>query len=100
LMFCSLALLASSAIGRMTPPWFNAATGGWAIIAIVLIFPAAGMIADIRRSGRAHRGWWIGIAVIVGSKLAGSLLAFSPWGLAFTEFVLAGSPGAALARGG
>jgi hypothetical protein len=94
LLFCALALMSSSAIGRMTPPSLNAATGGWLIVALLLLFPVSGMICDARRDGRVHRAWWLGVSVIVGSKLAGTLLAFSPWGLAFTEFVLAGSPGA------
>jgi hypothetical protein len=78
LMFCALALLSSSAIGRMTPPPLNAATGGWLIIALLLLFPASGMACDLRRDGRVHPAWWLGVSVIVGSKFAGTLLAFSP----------------------
>ena len=78
----------------MTPPPLNAASGGWLIVALLLLFPASGMACDVRRDGRVHPAWWLGVSAIVGSKLAGTLLAFSPWGLAFTEVVLAGSPGA------
>lgn len=97
MMYCAMALLASSAIGRMTPVTLNAATAGWVIIAIVLLFPIAGMIADRLRGTRLHPAWWIGIGAIIGSKLTGTLLALSPWGMAFTDFLIAGTPGAALA---
>lgn len=93
-MLCALALLASSAIGRLLPPTFNAATNGWGIIAILLIIPIAGVLAEAWRARRFHPAWALGIAVIIGSKLIGGLLAFSPWGQAVTEFVLAGSPDA------
>jgi hypothetical protein len=63
------------------------------IVGLLLLFPLAGIVADARRDDRVHPAWWLGVSVIVGSKLAGMLLAFSPWGLAFTELVLTGSPG-------
>jgi len=96
LMFCGLALLASSAIGRLLPLQLNAATNGWVIFAILLLFPVAGLLVDARRGAGVHPAWGIGIAVIIGSKLLGSVLAFSSWGLAFTGLVLADSPGAQL----
>ena len=61
LHFCGMTILLAPAFGRLLPlpllqPW------AWeAAFAVTLLFPLAGMWADIRRSGRVHPAWKWGI---------------------------------------
>lgn len=94
LMFSAMVILTGPGIGRLLPMPLLI-PDAWAIsFAVTMIFPAIAMAADLKRYGRVHPAlWWgtgINIAVFVGSIL----LAYSPLGLAFTEAVIAGTPGA------
>ena len=94
LNFCGTALLMGPGFGRLLPlpllvPWSFEAT-----FAALMLFPLAGVIADVRRSGRVHPAWWIGIAVMVGSTLLVEAVTYSPVGQAIYRGVTAGSPGA------
>jgi len=62
-----------------------------------MLFPAAGVIADLRRTGRVHPAWWWGIAVIAATLLAIEAIAYSPLGDALYVAVTAGTPGAGVA---
>ena len=67
----------------------------WTItVAATFTFPVIGMIADKRRTGRVHPAYWWGTGIYAGAFLASMLLAYSPLGLAITESVIAGTPGA------
>jgi len=97
LHFCGMTLLLGPGFGRLLPgpllmPW------AWeAILAVCLLFPVAGMIADLRRSGRVHPAWLWGVAAIAGSVVVTEALTYSPAGTAIYRAVAAGSPGAAVA---
>jgi hypothetical protein len=97
LHFCGMAMLLGPGLGRLLPiplmiPW------GFQVAFIVgLIFPVAGMIADLRRSGRVHPAWWWGMATLIGTMLAWEAIVYSPIGDAIYAAATAGTPGAAIA---
>ena len=96
LHFSGMTILLAPAFGRLLPlpllqPWSWEAT-----YVVILLFPLAGVWADIRRSGRAHPAWKWGIATIVGSLLLTQAITYSPVGLAIYDEVAEGSPGAAV----
>lgn len=97
LHYCGMSLLLGPAFGRLLPmpllqPWAFEAT-----VAATLIFPVIGVVADIRRGGRAHPAWRWGIGAIVGSMLMTEALTYGPAGPAIYRAATAGSPGAAVA---
>lgn len=94
LMFCAFAPLTGPGLGRLLPmplfipyAWYVAVFGP-------LIFVAVGMLADKRRYGRVHPAWWWGAGIILGMQVLADLIAYSPLGYQFTEWFLAGTPGA------
>jgi len=96
LHFCGTALLLGPGFGRLLPlpllqPWAFEAT-----FAALMIFPAVGVVADIRRTGRVHPAWRWGIAAMIGSLLVTEAITYSPVGGAIYRAVTAGSPGAAV----
>jgi hypothetical protein len=96
LHFCGMTILLAPAFGRLLPlplmqPWAWEAT-----YAVILLFPLAGVWADIRRTGRAHSAWKWGIGAIVGSLLLTQAITYSPLGLAIYHRVTDGAPGAAV----
>ena len=69
LMFCGMAMLTSPGWGRLLPmplliPW-----AGWVAFSATLLFPIAGIIADLRRNGRVHPAWWWGMGIMIGTEL-------------------------------
>ena len=95
LMFCAFAMLLGPGIGRLVPaplliPYV------WYLTAILpaVLFPAIGMLADKRRYGAIHPAWLWGIGVTVALQIVADLIAYSPLGYQFTEWFLAGTPGA------
>lgn len=97
LMICGMAILTGPAFGRLLPlplmiPW-----AGWGVFVAVMLFPLAGMIADLRRSGRIHPAWWWGAGTIVVIQAAVGPIAASPPGLALYHRVVAGGGGEAVA---
>ena len=96
LHFCGMTILLGPAFGRLLPlpllqPWAWEAT-----FVVILLFPLAGMWADIRRSGRIHPAWKWGLAAIVGSFLLTQAITYSPVGTAIYAAVTEGSRGAAV----
>ena len=96
LHFCGMSLLLGPAFGRLLPmpllqPW------AWeAAFAATLLFPLAGVIADLRRSGRVHPAWFYGIASMIGAFVLIEAITYSPVGTAIYHGVTAGSPGASV----
>lgn len=96
LHFCGMTILLAPAFGRLLPlplmqPW------AWeAAFAVTLLFPLAGMRADLRRSGAVHPAWKWGLATIVASFLLTQAITYSPLGTALYAAVTEGSPGAAV----
>ncbi|MBV9932322.1 MAG: hypothetical protein JO013_15460 [Alphaproteobacteria bacterium] len=97
LHYCGMSLLLGPAFGRLLPmpllqPW------AWeAAFAACLVFPAAGVIADRRRTGRIHPAWRWGIGTIFATLLVTEAVTYSPVGASLYRSVTAGSPGAAVA---
>ena len=95
LMFCAFAMLTGPGVGRLLPsPLFI--PYAWYVSAILpaVLFPAIGILADRRRYGRAHPAWLWGIGTVIGIQIVADLIAYSPMGYQFTEWFLAGTPGA------
>jgi len=93
LHFCGMSLLLGPAFGRLLPmpllqPW------AWeAAFAACMLFPIAGVIADIRRSGRAHPAWHWGIATITGVLVLTEAITYSPLGASIYQATVKGYPG-------
>ena len=51
-------------------------------------------IADKRRYGTVHPAWLCGIGTVLGLQVVADFVAYSDWGIAFTESFIAGTPGA------
>jgi hypothetical protein len=96
LHFCGMSLLLGPAFGRLLPlpllqPW------AWeAAFAATLLFPAAGMVADLRRSGQVHPAWRYGVGAMLAGFVLTEAITYSPVGTALYRLVTAGSPGAAV----
>lgn len=95
LMFCSMAILTGPGLGRLLPLPLMIPYAWKATVALTLIFPLIGMIADWRRHGRIHRAWFWGVGLVVGAQIVADLVAYTPLGVTLTEQMLAGSQGAA-----
>ena len=94
LMLVSMAILTGPGLGRLLPMPLLI-PNAWTInIAITFVFPLIGMAADLRREGRIHPAYLWGTGIYAGVFLASLALAYSPLGFAFTEAVIAGTPGA------
>jgi hypothetical protein len=96
LHFCGITILLAPAFGRLLPlplmqPWAWEAT-----FVVTLLFPLAGVWADLRRSGRVHPAWKWGISAIIGSFLLTQAITYSSVGTAIYAKVTEGSPGAAV----
>jgi hypothetical protein len=94
LMFCGMAVLTGPGFGRLLPLPFLIPYAGWAVFGAIMLFPLAGIIRDLKQSGRVHPAWWWGVAVISGAQISMDLITNSPVGLALYQAVTQGSPGA------
>jgi len=94
LMFCSMAILTGPGLGRLLPMPLMIPYAWKLTIAMTLIFPLIGMIADWRRHGKVHWAWFWGVGMVIGAQIVADLVAYSPLGVALTQEMLAGSPGA------
>ena len=94
LHFCGMAMLLGPGLGRLLPlplliPW------AWEVLfAVTLLFPLAGMWADLRRSGRVNRAWHWGLGVMIASFVLTEVLTYGPAGVTIYEAVTEGTPGA------
>lgn len=95
LMFCAMTPLLGPGFGRLLPmplmiPWAE-----WGVFAAIMLFPSAGMIRDLRATGRIHAAWWWGASIITGGQMAMTLIAVSPAGPAIYDAVTKDTAGAA-----
>ncbi|HTK79512.1 MAG TPA: hypothetical protein VL286_03645 [Rhizomicrobium sp.] len=94
LHLCGMAMLMGPGFGRLLPlpllqPW------AWEItFAVGLIFPVAGIVADLRRTGHVHPAWRWGILTMICSFLAIEAVTYSSFGDAVYRTITADSPGA------
>ena len=96
LHFCGMSMLLGPGFGRLLPLPLLAPLAWEATFAAALLFPLAGVIADLRRSGRVHPAWRWGIGTMLGALLLIELLTFSPVGNAIYGAIAKGSPGEAV----
>ncbi|OYW45657.1 MAG: hypothetical protein B7Z08_04490 [Sphingomonadales bacterium 32-68-7] len=95
LMYSMFAGLTGPGFGRLLPMPFLIPYGWYvAALAGATLFIVIGMIADKRRYGRVHPAWLVGLATMFGIQVVADLFAYSPLGYQFTEWFLAGTPGA------
>jgi len=94
LLLVAMSILTGPGLGRLLPmPLFI--PYAWPIaIGLTFVFPVIGMIADKRREGGVHPAYWWGLGIYAGVFALSMLLAWSPAGIAFTDWVVAGTPGA------
>lgn len=96
LHLCGMAMLMGPGFGRLLPmpllqPWAWEAT-----FAGSLLFPIAGIVADMRRTGHVHPAWGRGIATMIGAFVLIEALTYSSAGQALYRVVTVDSPGAAV----
>ena len=96
LHFCGMTVLIGPAFGRLLPMPFLQPWAWEAQFAAALLFPIAGAVADLRRSGRVHPAWTWGIAILLGSFGLTQAVTYGLVGPAIYDAVTAGSPGAAV----
>jgi hypothetical protein len=89
-----MAMLLGPGFGRLLPMPLLPPYAFEATFAATMLFPTAGVIADLRRSGRVHPAWIWGIGVSLTTLLLIELVTFSDAGNAIHAAVTAGSPGA------
>ncbi|HYD25394.1 MAG TPA: hypothetical protein VEB68_11405 [Croceibacterium sp.] len=95
LMFCSFAILTGPGIGRLAPNPLLIPYAWWiGAVGLPLLFPLIGMLADKRRYGAVHPAWFCGVGGVIAVQAVADLIAYSSWGYRFTEWFLAGTPGA------
>jgi hypothetical protein len=94
LMLVAMSILTGPGIGRLLPMPLLIPNAWTIAVSVSFIFPVIGMLADWRMHGRVHPAYWWGMAVNAGAFLVSMALAFSPLGIALTESVIAGTPGA------
>lgn len=97
LHFCGMSLLLGPAFGRMLPMPLLPPLAWETSVAITMLFPVAGMLADIRRNGRIHAAWRWGVGAMLGAFVLIEALTYSPVGTSLYRFVTKDSPGAAVA---
>ena len=97
LHFCGMALLLAPGVGRLLPMPFIQPWAWEATFAVTLLFPLAGIWADLRRSGRAHPAWMWGIGVMAAVFLLTQAITYGPVGTALYDAVTEGSRGADIA---
>jgi hypothetical protein len=94
LHFCAMTLLLGPGVGRLLPMPLLIPHAFEATFAATMVFPLAGVIADLRRDGRVHPAWGWGIATLLLTLAAILLLDNSAIGGALYDAVTAGTPGA------
>jgi hypothetical protein len=94
LMLCAFADLSGAGVGRLMPLPYLIPAAWWVNVGVTLLFPLIGMLVDQRRYGAFHPAWLWGMGTVIVTQIVADLIAFSPIGYQFTEWFLAGTPGA------
>ncbi len=95
LMLCAMAILTGPGLGRLLPAPLMIPNSWLIITCMTFIWPVIGMIADLRSRGRVHPAYLWGLGAYAVTFAVSMALAYSPIGIAVTEWVVAGTPGAA-----
>jgi hypothetical protein len=96
LHFCGMAMLLGPGFGRLLPMPFLPPYAFEATFVATLLFPVAGVVADLRRSGRVHPAWVWGIGASFATVVLVELITFSPMGDRLYAAATAGTPGASV----
>lgn len=94
LMLTAMSILTGPGFGRLLPMPLLIPHAWHLAVAVPLVFPVLGMIADKRRSGRVHPAWFWGVGAIIVTQIVADMLAYSAWGIGITQQVVEGTPGA------
>ena len=93
-MLCSMAILTGPGLGRLVPAPLLIPYAWFIITAATWLFPVIGMIADKRMRGSVHPAYLWALGTYVGIFILSMALAYSPIGIAITDWIVAGTPGA------
>ncbi len=96
LHFCGMSLLLGPAFGRLLPLPLLQPLAWEATFVVTLLFPFAGMWADIRRRGHVHPAWHWGLATMIGALVVTEAITYSPVGTSLYQLVARNSPGASI----
>ncbi len=94
LMLVAMAILTGPGLGRILPLPLMMPYSWTITTAVTMLFPLVGMLADLRRDGRIHPAYWWGTGIYAATFVGSMLFAYSPWGFALTESIIAGTSGA------
>lgn len=94
LHFCGMTLLLGPGFGRLLPMPLLIPYAWETTMAVGLLFPLAGVVADLRRTGRVHPAWIWGLAAILGYAAVTQAITYSPLGQMIYDAASAGSAGA------
>lgn len=94
LMLCAMAILTGPGLGRLLPLPLMI-PHAWTITTLAtMVFPVIGMIADWRRTGRAHPAYLWGLGLYLAVFVVSVAVSHTEVGMAVTEWVIEGTPGA------
>ena len=94
LMLCAMAILTGPGLGRLLPAPLMI-PHSWTIITLsTMIFPVIGIIADLRKNGRVHPAYWWGLGLYIAVFGVSVAIAHTAPGMAATEWLIEGTPGA------
>lgn len=88
------ALIMGPGFGRLLPMPFMKPFAFQAAVLAGLLFIVAGMVADVRRRGRVHPAYTIGLGVGLGVLLLAEAISHSALGAAVYQAMVAGTPAA------
>jgi hypothetical protein len=94
LMLCAMAILTGPGLGRLMPAPLLIPYAWLIITAATWIFPLIGMIIDKRVRGNVHPAYFWGLGAYVVVFAVSMAIAYSPIGLAITDWFISGTPGA------
>ena len=94
LMLCSMAILTGPGLGRLLPLPFMIPNSWLITVLLTMLWPIIGMIADKRSRGAVHPAYFWGLGIYAAVFAISMVLAYSPAGIAVTEWLVAGTPGA------
>jgi hypothetical protein len=95
LLLVAMSILTGPGLGRLLPMPLLIPNAWRIMMAITLIWPAIGVVRDLRREGRIHPAYLWGMGAIVAVQIVADLIAYSPVGVSLTQWLLEGTPGAA-----
>lgn len=94
LMLCAMTILTGPGLGRLLPLPLMIPHSWTITVLSTMIFPVIGMIADWRREGRVHPAYIWGLGIYAAVFVLSIAISHTELGMAVTEWVIEGTPGA------